>query len=219
MPRELSATVRFVPLLVTLVVGSAVPASAQRSWDVAGFTGGWWGLPEDAATPERYDDGWFGAWVAAISAGRYWTPFIKTEIDAAFTSEGDRYVTRQVVLPGERNPIFVATDSHHQQGSVAALVTLQAGRNWWVHPFLQGGVSLDWDRMRVTTLPIVVGGRPVVPEPDEADVGTRQVTRGVFGGGAKFYMSETSFFRADVRTSFGGGATHVQFRTGFGIDF
>jgi hypothetical protein len=73
--------------------------------------------------------------------------------------------------------------------------------------------------MRATMLPIVVGGRPVVSAPEVSEAGTRQVTRGVFGGGAKFYMSEGSFFRADVRTSFGGGAAHVLFRTGFGIDF
>jgi hypothetical protein len=208
-----------VTLLVTLLFSSAVPAHAQRSWDVAGFTGGWWGRPEDASTPERYDDEWFGAWVGSISAGRYWTPFVKTEIEATLTSQADRYVTRQILIPGERNPLFVSSESQHQEGSVAALVTLQAGRNWWVHPFLQGGVGLDWDRVRSTTLPIIVGGRPVVPAREESDAGTRQVTRGVVGAGAKFYMSENSFFRADVRTSFGGGATHVQFRTGFGIDF
>jgi hypothetical protein len=213
------AAVRLVTLFVTLVLGSAVPAAAQRSWDVAGFTGGWWGRPEEASTPERYDDEWFGAWVGSMSVGRYWSPFIKTEIDATLSSEGDRYVTQQVVLPGERSPRFFSTETQHQERSVAALLTLQAGRNWWVHPFIQGGVSVDWDRVRTTAFPILIGATPVFPPQPEVEGETRQVTRGVVAGGAKFYMSERSFFRADVRTSFGGGATHVQFRTGFGIDF
>jgi hypothetical protein len=152
------AAVRLVTLFVTLVLGSAVPAAAQRSWDVAGFTGGWWGRPEEASTPERYDDEWFGAWVGSMSVGRYWSPFIKTEIDATLSSEGDRYVTQQVVLPGERSPRFFSTETQHQERSVAALLTLQAGRNWWVHPFIQGGVSVDWDRVRTTAFPILIGG-------------------------------------------------------------
>lgn len=218
MPGLERAGARLVVLFIMLFV-TGRPALAQASWDIAGLTGGWWGRPEDASIPAQYDDDWFGAWSGSFSVGRYWTPHIKTELDATIAGEGDRYVTRQIVLPGERSPRFFSSEEHWQERSLAALVTVQAGRNWWVHPYLQGGVSFDWDRVRSDSFPIFIGQTPVWPPNAVSGTGTRQVTRGVIGGGAKFYVSERAFFRAEVRTSFGGGSTHAQFRTGFGADF
>lgn len=216
MRRLPTVAVRLVTLFVTLFLLSR-PAFAQRSWDFTAGTGGWWGRPDGADTAEPYDDEWFGTWTGSVSLGRYWTEHIKTEVDATFTSEGERYIVRQVQFPGERAPRFFTVNQQHQERSVAALMTLQAGRNWWVHPFLQGGVSVDWDEVRSEEFPPFITGSPPIGLPTSPE--TKTVARGIVAGGAKFYMTERAFFRADVRTSFGNGATHVQFRTGFGVDF
>ena len=218
MPSRPGAGARFVTLFVTLLTGWAVPAAAQPSWDFAASTGGWWGHPREASTAERYDDEWFGSWLGSVSIGRYWTDHIKTEVDATVGSTGQRYVVRQIQLPGERSPRYYSFTQQYREQSLAALVTLQAGRNWWIHPFLQAGVSVDFDEVRYGDYPEFISGpAPFVLSRSGPESTT--VTRGIAAGGAKFYMTEHAFFRADVRTSFGGGATHVQFRTGFGIDF
>ncbi len=213
-------------VLVVLLVSPWPAVAQQRSWDVAGQTGGWWGHPRGESGTPFIDDDWFGAWLGSVTVGRYWTTHIKTELDATFTSEATRYIAYQVLIPGERTPRFYTADERRSERSVAALVTLQAGRNWWVHPFVQGGVSMDWDRVRSHVFPqgyyegTPPGGRYIELTP-ERRLGphTRAITRAVVAGGAKFYVNERWFFRADLRTTFGGDAQQVLFRTGFGIDF
>src|SRR5262245_52656618 len=144
-------------LLVTLFV-TADPARAQSGWDAGASTGGWWGRPATAPPEVPGGQDWFAAWVGSVSLGRYWSPNFKTEIDATWAGQGERYVLSQVTLPGERTPRFISSEEAYTESSLAALVTWQFGRNWWVHPFLQGGVS--WDRERVETetfLPINTG--------------------------------------------------------------
>jgi hypothetical protein len=203
-----------------------VAAAQDRTWDVAGLTGGWWGHPRDESGEVLSEDDWFAAWLGSVTVGRYWTANIKTELDATITSEATRYVTYQVRIPGERTPRFYSADERHREQSVAALVTVQAGRNWWVHPFVQGGVSVDWDRVRSHPFPqgYYEGSPPtgryveLTPErPPGPD--TRTIARAVLTGGAKFYVNERWFFRTDLRATFGGDSRHMLFRTGCGIDF
>jgi hypothetical protein len=204
-------------VMMTLA-GQAI-AQGHR-WDVSGGTGGWWGRPERAADPIVKSDDWSGAWLGSVTIGRYWTEHLKTEFDAALTSEATRYAVYTVTIPGDRLPRYYSTEDRHQQRSLAALVVLQAGRNWWVHPFVLAGVSADWDRVRAELIPLVSSGSPTDPGPfPRIDAKNRTVARAVVGVGAKFYLSQTAFFRMDLRSGFGGDGTHVQFRTGFGVDF
>jgi hypothetical protein len=99
--------------------------------------------------------------------------------------------------------------------------------NQWVHPFVFGGVAAHFERrgVRVWEQQVYTGDPPyrgnqivLVPGSREQPTNTTSVS-GVFGGGAKLYVTERAFFRTDARVGVAPKSQSLSFRAGFGIDF
>jgi hypothetical protein len=105
-------------------------------------------------------------------------------------------------------------------------VTWQFRENEWIHPFVQAGVTADFDRVTVRTWEqFFYGARdPGVPlqQLQEARVEGPTVTRDVraaVGGGAKLYFNARAFVRTDGRWTFDRTRHNIALRLGVGIDF
>jgi hypothetical protein len=110
--------------------------------------------------------------------------------------------------------------------SLAAAATWQFRDNEWVHPFVQAGVSADFDRATVRSWEqfyygdIRSGQAPVrVADAVVEGPNTTHVLRGLVGAGAKVYVSERAFVRSDARWTFGRDSHNLAFRAGMGVDF
>jgi hypothetical protein len=210
---------------VLLFVLALIPdvASAQPKWDIAGaggFLAGYTPRPEDAT---GYQETWFQNIQGAAIVGRHFSTHLKLELEASLTTRGSQFRERLVNVPGTTTPYSIGSEVFTQVGSVGASATYQFGRNEWVHPFVQAGVSADFDRQTVRTWEQFVysGGRlppqRVVEERMDGPT-THRAIRGVIGGGAKLYVSERAFFRTDSRWTFGRDRHHWAARIGFGVD-
>jgi hypothetical protein len=133
----------------------------------------------------------------------------------------------------------VGAEQQVRTNGISAGLTYQFFENQWAHPFVFGGVALDFDRTRIRTWaqsyyrgdPRIPGNEIVIGQHGIRDLGTSREVRGVFGTGAKLYMSPRSFFKTDLRVNVGpstrsrslrtagGGSRHVSFRLGVGLDF
>jgi hypothetical protein len=212
----LGAALALMPLL------APAPALAQVTWDVTGVAGLFAGhtpLPDGPG----YRDEWFQAFQAGVAAGRYLTRHLKLELEAAATTAGSQYRESRLEVPGASSPIIIGSEVSRSVRSLAAAVVWQFGDNDWVHPFVQAGMSVDFDRERVRTwdYPMVLDPRTPVSgraQPRIEDRTTRHL-RGVVGAGAKAYFSERGFVRADAKVAFDGTRQHLILRGGIGVDF
>jgi hypothetical protein len=111
--------------------------------------------------------------------------------------------------------------------SLATAATWQFFDNEWVHPFVFAGLSADFDRTSVrvwpqhyyTGDPRVPGNQILVAAERHEGPHTTTRMRGLLGGGAKLYVLEHVFVRADGRLSIGARWQGVVFRIGGGVDF
>ena len=216
-------------LACLLVLGrdaSAQPARAN-AWDSSALTGLFLGHPGRLAGTDSAFDDWYAAGMLAITAGRYLTPHLKAEAEFTISGEGTRYVQQFVQVPGA-GPYPIGSEQMVRTNGVGATLAWQFFDNQWVHPFVFGGVLLDFDRTRVHTWgqsyyrgdPRVPGNELRIVEERTIDLGTSRRVRGVIGTGAKFYVTERTFFRTDARAALDGESRgHLSFRLGFGMDF
>jgi hypothetical protein len=206
-------------------VARAQEPPALPPWDVAGFAGVFNGHTAPADGP-GYRDDWFHAVQTGIVLGRHLTRHVKLELEAAATNGGEWLRERQITIPGYPFPYPIGSEVTTSVRSAGAALTWQFRDNEWVHPFLQAGVSVDFDREQTRTweqsfIPDPRSGvLPRVPlvEASFEDETTRHV-RGLVGGGAKLYVSERAFVRTDGRWSFGDERQNLALRLGFGVDF
>jgi hypothetical protein len=220
--------------LAACVLLSASHASAQtvvtRGWDVSVMTGVFVGRPQRFDTIDRNFDNWYNSGTFAISAARYLTPHLKAEGEVMWSAEGERFVQRYVQVPGVPGipPYPVGANQMVKTNGVSAGLAYQFFENQWAHPFVFGGVALDFDHTRVETWPqSYYRGDPRVPGNEIPlttqrieDLGTSRELRAVLGTGVKLYTSQRSFFKTDARVNFGSDQSgHVSFRLGFGLDF
>lgn len=193
------------------------PASASR-WDAAAHVT--W-LGERRTQPDDWDR-WYGVASGGADVGYYWTPHLKLEVDVATSTEGDSYSYEQTPIPGSSVPFFAQRYHEFRVTTASAGLNVQFFENAWFHPFIGAGMELRREREHVeTTTPLVFtrDGRPV-------SLAASEETRVRYGGrpfvalGFKGYVSERTFIRADVRTSWSSdGVTAVAWRTGVGVDF
>ncbi len=213
--------IRGVLLFVLVLIPAVV--SAQPKWDVAGaggFLAGYTPRQDDAT---GYQDLWFQNVQGAAIIGRHLSTHLKLEVEASFTSRGTQFRERQVSVPGYPSAYYIGSEVFTQVRSVGAAVTYQFGRNEWVHPFVQAGVSADFDRQTVRTWEQFVYSNTRLPPQrifEERIEGptTVRALRAVIGGGAKLYVTERTFVRTDSRWSFGRDRHHWAARIGFGVD-
>ena len=213
--------------IITMLVLALSPrlAEAQPAWDVAGTVGLFAGYTPRTEGGTGYQELWFQNVQAGISVGRYLSPQLKLEVDAAATNGGTQFRERLVAVPGSPFPYPAGSEVTTEVRSVGSVLTYQFGRNDWVHPFVQAGATLDFDHIRVRTWEQFVysdsrGGtipRRVIEERTEEDT-TRHV-RGLVGAGAKVYFTERGFVRTDARWTFDRTRRNLAVRVGLGIDF
>jgi opacity protein-like surface antigen len=220
----LTAILIFSLILPTAAKAQQLPA-APSAWDVAVTAGSFHGQSINDAN-SGYWNQWHHAGEWRLTAGRYWTPHLKTEVEFGATGEGDRYVQRFATVPGSPTPYpYGAQESiRHRQGS--ARVTWQFLDNEWIHPYLSAGVSVDEERKRTNAYPPVIYLDPrnpstrVVGIQDRNDKsGTTYRTGLVLAGGAKWYVSPSVFIKTGVQLGLSRPQQTVSFLAGMGFDF
>ncbi len=213
-----------VSLAGLLIFGLPVASDAQPAWDASAFAGVFAGsvpTPGDA----RYSDDWFHTGQAGVVVGRHITKHLKVELETGGTGGGRQFVTQFVTVPGLPSQYPISSEVTTSVRSVIGAVTWQFFDNEWVHPFVTAGVAADFERRSIhvweqryyssdprTGSVIVAADRREGPE-------TSRVMRGLIGGGAKLYVHERAFVRADGRLSLGANTHSVAFRIGVGVDF
>lgn len=222
--------VGLVACVVLAPTGAFAQTGVSTRWDTAVMTGVFVGHPGRLNAADSNFDNWYNSGTLAISAARYVTPHLKAEGELMISAEGERFVQRLVPVPGlpAVGLYPIGSNQFVRTNGVSAGLAWQFFENQWAHPFVFGGLALDFDRTRVHTWqqsyfrgdPRVPGNEiPLVPE-RTVDLGTSRQVRGVLGAGAKLYMTPRSFFKTDARVNVGSeNSGHVSFRLGVGVDF
>lgn len=216
----------FIRVLLTLVI-AFVPAtvSAQGAWDVTGTLGLFAGRTPRSDGGHRYQDVWFHTAQGAAILGRHLTPHLKLELEGSITNSGTQIRDRVVTVPGSPYPHPVASEVTTAVRSIAAAVTWQFRDNEWIHPFVQAGVSSDFEDVTVRTWEQFLSVQPRPGEPpmrlieEHLEETTSTEVRALLGAGAKFYVGERGFVRSDARWSFDGSRSNIVLRVGVGVDF
>lgn len=202
-----------------------VVSEAQPRADVAATTGFVFGHAPRPEVPSHYDD-WFNTWLGGVQVGWYLTPHLKLDVDASATGTGTQYVLRYVTVPDLPHPLPVSAEAATSVRSVGGALTWQFRDNEWVHPFVQAGVSTDFERRSVRTWEQIVypgdsrGRPPVLVGGDGGEGATTEAhLRLLIGGGAKLYVSPRAFIRTDARVTVGRGRQIVALRAAIGVDF
>lgn len=212
-------------VLLLMVLPAIAQAQVHTNWEVTAIAGILGGRgPEPSA--QQYRDNWFQTGLGGLLVGRYLTSHLKLEVEGSGTGEGTRYLQRNVMLPGYPGLYPITSEVHTSVKSVATTVAWQFFENEWLHPFVQAGVSVDFDRRTVYTWPQQYytgdpsrgGERVDIPGGVDGPHHTRAL-RAVVAGGVKMYVSPRLFLRADGRASAGQTRQHVAFRVGFGAEF
>ncbi len=207
-------------MVITVLTLGVVHAEAQTQWDVAG-TAGLFSAHTDPGSEVGYADDWTNAAHGGVMIGRYLSRHLKLELEASATTRGRQYAS--TLISGWPYPYWLTTEVRTSVRSLGGVVGWQFRDNEWVHPFVVGGVSADWDDSIFHTPPQPYYGDPRGPSVPLNDARTEQRTdfhlRAVVGGGAKLYFTERAFVRTDGRFTWGSDRQHLALRAGIGIDF
>jgi hypothetical protein len=192
-------------------------------WDVAAY-GGRQGVNKSEIGP-GWDD-WYESASFAASAGFYWTPHLKLEVDAGRSAQADFYSVETVGGPELPYPYTRSRRHRFTTASGSAAVVYQAFENRWFHPFVTGGVELINERQRSealgATAAVWSGTRIIAPAlPPLAAVSEASLFARPFAGmGFKVYVSPRAFLRSDLRVSLSRSRPEsVTWRAGGGFDF
>jgi opacity protein-like surface antigen len=185
---------------------SITPANRAR-WDIAAHVG--W-LAARTSDPGLYGNDSYNVGLGGVSLGRYLTPHLKAEVQAAIHGEGNLY--REEYLPGSVPP-FRVTEHHLRTATAGAGLFYQFFDNQWFHPYLGGGVEVLRDEDRA----VMIDGRPGLPA--TVATGVSYATRPFVATGFKWYVTERAFVRAGAQGSFSSrDTTHVAWTLGVGGD-
>ena len=227
MTRRFTAAAVLAAALITI---TAAPGAAQTSvalsppdlprWDLSGHLG-WFGNRPDV--PARDWDDWYGAAEASVSAGYHFTRNVKLELGAATTSEGDVYAPLAIALPGQPYPFYASQRHYIRTSAVSTGVAYQFLENAWFHPFLGAGIEMTHESRRTETehgyLSPIDPRRALVPVASTPSDGWLS-PRPYATAGFKWYVTERTFVRSEVRSAFGSGdGTTLTWRAGVGFDF
>lgn len=206
------------------------PASAQQTssaspartgWDLTATAGLLVHRPDiDAVGP--YYGSWYGEPIGGVVIGRHLSRHLKIELDLSASGEGRQYIARSAIVPPLTQPVFFSSERTSAVREIGALATWQFFDNEWIHPFVQGGVTVDFERVRWTTYPNFAGdprGPFGVRPPFDDESGTRASAGALAGTGAKIYVAERVFIRPEGRFVLNARGRHVAFRAGLGVDF
>ena len=189
-----------------------VPVAAIGRWDVAGQLAL---LNRNKTELGSRWDHWYEAPLIQGSAGHYWTPHFKTELEIATSGQG--------TIGVEENLRY--REHTLRESTVGATAVYQFLDNQWVHPFVGAGLEVARERHVAESLPSSIErfpttALPLTLRPVPAIDSVSYSVRPVVTGGFKFYVSQRAFVRTEVRTSFSTDRPlAIQWRGGVGIDF
>lgn len=215
-------TPRFA-LALALALAPAV-GETQPLWDITATMGLFAGH-RPARDHGGYQEDWFQAALGGVVLGRHLSRHVKVELEASGTTDGLQYVSRLVEVPGVPGRYPIASDAATSVRSIGGLVTWQFRNNEWVHPYVQAGMSADFDHTVLYTPEQYyygdsrTGAPPRLIAESRIDEATTRHVRSAIGGGAKVYFRERAFVRTDARLTFAAGRENLQFRVGVGLDF
>jgi len=170
-------------------------------------------------------DHWYSVAAVNGTAGYYWSPHFKTEVDVAFAGDGTIDAAEETAVPGQSFPYSRYRNHRLQETTVGATALYQFFENQWVHPFVGGGAEIVRERHMAEALPAATIRfstavsslqLPAVPAVDTVTYSVRPV----LAGGFKFYVTPHAFVRADVRSAVSMDRPVAwQWRGGIGFDF
>lgn len=215
-----------VPAFAQGIPAGKLASAEQPRWDI-NLTAGFFGArPEGAGS--QYGDNWYEEGRYAVSAGYFWTTHLKTELEFAASSEGDRYVTRTIVVPGFTGPYPLNTQEFYRLQQASARVAWQFLDNAWVHPYVNAGFVFDMERRR-THLPEqfrYVGNDPrdpnnrIVIAHEERTGPNYEYRRGLtLGAGGKFFVSPNAYINTGVQWTHTRPALSFSWIGGIGVEF
>ncbi len=174
--------------------------------------------------PETFDslhhDEWYRTAQVAVVVGRRWSTHVKTELEISASGEGRQFGGYVVAVPNVAYPVPVYSERFTALRQVSGSFVWQFFDNEWVHPFVQAGVGVDFERVRtVTPEQYLLGPRGLLAEERREGPDTTARAAVVLGTGVKLYATPRLFVRSDAR--FGGTrrGLHAAFRVGLGVDF
>lgn len=189
-----------------------VPVTAIGRWDVAGQLAL---LNRNKSELGSRWDHWYEAPLIQGSAGHYWTPHFKTELEIATSGRGTIGVEEDLRY----------REHTLRESTVGATAVYQFLDNQWVHPFVGAGLEVARERHVAESLPSSIErfpttALPLTLRPVPAIDNVSYSMRPLVTGGFKFYVSQRAFVRTEVRTSFSTDRPlAIQWRGGVGIDF
>jgi hypothetical protein len=182
--------------------------------DIA-FTAGWMEINKSELS--TYNQ-WHSEALLGAQAGWYWTDHLKTEVQAAGTSEADAYSSTSTVVNGR--PIFTSAVYTFSAQHVSITQLYQFRDNQWFHPYAGAGIDLVHEKRARRGDPYIyfdpIARNAAIPVDDTRRVLT---ARAVADVGFKGYMSRRAFAMADLRLSFRDRVEETRLRFGVGVDF
>lgn len=221
----------FTTALCLAALAIAADAGAQQQTNLTLPTDGHWDVAGQLALLNRNKtdfsnwDQWYSVAAVNGSAGRYWTPHFKTELEIATSAQGSVDGQESTPFPDSSFPFQRYREHRFRETTVGATAMYQFFDNQWVHPFVGAGVELARERHVADSLPADTGRfSPTTPPlrlPAVAAIDDlRYSVRPVVTGGFKFYVTSHAFVRTDVRTSLSAERPLAwQLRGGIGFDF
>ena len=217
-------------IVSTLLIPSAAfsqsttpaPDAAMKdpAFDAAGYIA-WFRANRGGIGGQTFRD-WFSTARLSLSIGRYWTEHLKTEAELAITGHGNLVSFEELESePSVSRSLY--RDHTYEVRSLSLLQAWQFGHNAWVHPFVGGGVDIDWERRTTKGSVQVIDSRTdparFTAETLPRERHTEVIARPMAIAGLKAYLARNAFFRTDIRASFREGIDNVVWRLGFGCDF
>jgi hypothetical protein len=212
------ALVVLLPLAAVAQGSAAVMLDdpAPPSWDASGHVS-WLAVNKGEVAP-RWNR-WYDVATIGASVGRFFGPHVKLEFDTMTSTAAQVYVEGQITVPPQPYPVYYAQPQRFRTTTISAGVSYQFFDNHWFHPVAGAGVE---SARETRTIDSRLLGPPstAVPvlDPPGRTVSWRH--RPFADVGFKWFVSERTFIRSDVRTTFEpGGVGQVSWRSGFGVDF
>jgi hypothetical protein len=213
----------WLALVVLLPVAAAAQGSAAvilddpapASWDVSGHLS--WLTVNNGGAAEW--NRWYDVATVGASVGRFLGPHLKVEFDTVTSTFAQVYVEHQITVPAQPYPVYYAQPQQFRMTTLSAGVSYQFFDNRWFHPV--AGAGLESARETRTIDSRVLGPlSTAVPLPDPPGTTASWQHRPFADLGFKWFVSEHTFIRSGVRTTFApGGVGQVSWRSGFGVDF
>lgn len=163
---------------------------------------------------------WFNrGFDAGATFGWYWTPHLKTEIEASAGPRATFDSAGEIRIDGR--PVYASTESAFSRRRVSVGQRYQFGENAWFHPHVGAGIDFNWetiDRYDREVYSFTLSAPQKVRDPVRHPQRTELHVRPFVDWGFKAYMTERAFFRSDLRFVAAKRLEDVSLRFGFGMD-